>query len=124
MAKALEPVFGPGLTGLANLGNSCYMASVLQTVFSLPSFQARFLSTTAQDHWATCSESLSADCIDCQLYKISDGLLSGRYSHPRPTPVPASDPKSTNPLAHDSPVTCIPRRDQTEHVQSTHRKGA
>lgn len=81
------------------------MASVLQTVFSLPSFQARYLSSTAQDHWATCSEILPADCVDCQLYKIADGLLSGRYSHPRPTTsAPTSDPKSTNLLAHDSPV--------------------
>ncbi|KAI0075716.1 ubiquitinyl hydrolase [Panus rudis PR-1116 ss-1] len=112
--KALEPVFGPGLTGLANLGNSCYMASVLQTVFSLPAFQNRYVSAAAQEHWATCPETLPADCLDCQLYKIADGLLSGRYSHPRPidsasqasSPPPQAqpDPKSTNPLAHDSPT--------------------
>jgi len=39
---ALEPVFGSGLTGLQNLGNSCYMASVLQTLFSLKPFQGTF----------------------------------------------------------------------------------
>ncbi|KAF7363760.1 Ubiquitin carboxyl-terminal hydrolase [Mycena sanguinolenta] len=54
--RALEPVFGPGLTGLSNLGNSCYMAS--------------------------CPESLPADCVECQTRKVADGLLSGRYSHP------------------------------------------
>ncbi|KAF8905100.1 ubiquitin carboxyl-terminal hydrolase 14 [Gymnopilus junonius] len=81
--KALEPVFGPGLTGLANLGNSCYMASVLQTVFSLPSFQMRYNdSNQPRRHADTCSVPLPADCLECQMLKVADGLLSGRYSHP------------------------------------------
>jgi ubiquitin carboxyl-terminal hydrolase 5/13 len=28
--EPLDPVFGEGLTGLQNLGNSCYMASIIQ----------------------------------------------------------------------------------------------
>ncbi|KAF8995923.1 hypothetical protein BDQ17DRAFT_1365068 [Cyathus striatus] len=79
--KALEPVFGPGLTGLSNLGNSCYMASVLQTLFSLPAFQRRY-GTLAQTHFLACTQPLPADCVECQMHKIADGLLSGRYSHP------------------------------------------
>ncbi|KAF8067078.1 hypothetical protein FPV67DRAFT_1497798 [Lyophyllum atratum] len=79
--EALEPLFGPGLTGLANLGNSCYMASVLQTLFSLPAFQSRYL-TLAQSHTIICSEPLPGACVECQMHKIADGLLSGRYSHP------------------------------------------
>jgi ubiquitin carboxyl-terminal hydrolase 5/13 len=35
----LEPAFGPGRTGLRNLGNSCYMSSVIQCIFSLDSFK-------------------------------------------------------------------------------------
>lgn len=101
--KALEPVFGPGLTGLSNLGNSCYMASVLQTVFSLPVFRQRYYPS-ASTHWETCTETLPASCVDCQMHKLADGLLSGRYSHPRPTSSGASHPKETNPLAHDSPT--------------------
>lgn len=27
--KVLDPVFGPGLTGIDNIGNSCYMNSVV-----------------------------------------------------------------------------------------------
>ncbi len=81
--KALEPVFGPGLTGLANLGNSCYMASVLQTVFSLPAFQTRyFQEDDVPQHGSSCPVPLPADCVDCQLHKVADGLISGRYSHP------------------------------------------
>jgi ubiquitin carboxyl-terminal hydrolase 5/13 len=30
----LDPVFGPGLTGLTNLGNSCYVSSIIQVVVS------------------------------------------------------------------------------------------
>ncbi|KAF9816460.1 hypothetical protein IEO21_04065 [Rhodonia placenta] len=101
--KALEPVFGPGLTGLSNLGNSCYMASVLQTVFSLSVFRQRYYPSTSA-HWETCTETLPASCVDCQMHKLADGLLSGRYSHPRPTSSGASRPKETNPLAHDSPT--------------------
>ncbi|KAJ8483090.1 hypothetical protein ONZ45_g14725 [Pleurotus djamor] len=98
--KALEPVFGPGLTGLSNLGNSCYIASVLQTIFSLPAFQTRYYDL-AKSHYFTCPISLPADCVECQMYKIGDGLLSGRYSRPANY---AADPKATNPLAHDSPT--------------------
>ena len=75
-------MFGPGLTGLTNLGNSCYMASAVQGLFSLPAFQQRYLPT-ATTHWFMCNEPLPASCVDCQMHKLADGLLSGRYSLPR-----------------------------------------
>ena len=79
------------------------MASVIQTVFSLPSFQSRY--SNAQQHWQTCTQPLPAECLECQMYKLADGLLSGRYSHPRPVgSQEPSEPKTTNPLAHDSPI--------------------
>ena len=68
------------------------MASVLQVAFSLTSFQDRYLPT-AKAHWETCTEPLPADCLDCQLHKLADGLLSGRYSHPRPS---TAAPKDTD----------------------------
>jgi ubiquitin carboxyl-terminal hydrolase 5/13 len=101
--NALEPVFGPGLTGLQNLGNrcvylptlgysstpqqtnSCYMASVIQVLFTLPPFQRRYATSLSNQHWLSCAESLPATCLECQMHKLADGLLSGRYSHPRRT---------------------------------------
>lgn len=77
------------------------MASVVQTLFSLPAFQTRYFPT-ASAHWASCAERLPAECLACQMHKLADGLLSGRYAHPRPAALGA--PKATNPLAHDSPA--------------------
>ncbi|KAG9294738.1 hypothetical protein G9A89_008217 [Geosiphon pyriformis] len=78
--KKFEPLYGPGYTGLKNIGNSCYMASVLQSLFSLDAFQQRYYPN-ALEHHANCRED-AGNCLDCQLSKMADGLLSGRYSSP------------------------------------------
>lgn len=76
--KELKPLFGPGLTGLKNLGNSCYLASIIQCLFDLPAFRKRYFQIgddlpVVQD---------AAQDLETQLRKIGDGLLSGRYSKP------------------------------------------
>ncbi|KAI5458915.1 hypothetical protein BGZ63DRAFT_426230 [Mariannaea sp. PMI_226] len=76
--KELKPLFGAGLTGLKNLGNSCYLASILQCLFDMPSFQERYFRPgddlpLVQD---------PAEDLETQLRKIADGLWSGRYSKP------------------------------------------
>lgn len=38
----LEPISGPGYTGMKNLGNSCYLNSVMQVMFSVDDFVDRF----------------------------------------------------------------------------------
>jgi ubiquitin carboxyl-terminal hydrolase 5/13 len=76
--KDMEPVFGPGLTGMKNLGNSCYLASVMQFLFSVPSFQEYYFGNH-YEHILMCQES-PPDCFRCQMGKLADGLLSGRYS--------------------------------------------
>lgn len=34
----LQPLYGPGYTGLNNLGNSCYVNSSVQVLFTIPGF--------------------------------------------------------------------------------------
>ena len=102
---------------------SCYMASVLQTIFTIPSFVTRYKDgiTESSPHSETCSAPLPAECVECQMRKVADGLLSGRYSQPAPThtfaspnlytaSVPTGDsfqPAEPNPedqLQHPSPT--------------------
>ena len=40
--KVMKSMFGPGLTGINNIGNSCYLASVLQCVAAIPAFRERY----------------------------------------------------------------------------------
>lgn len=77
--KILKNLYGPGHTGIENLGNSCYMNSVLQILMSLDEFKERFL-TNAKHHLNTCLKDNPNECYDCQMSKISYGMFSGDYS--------------------------------------------
>ncbi|KAI9710515.1 MAG: hypothetical protein M1820_002651 [Bogoriella megaspora] len=76
--KEAKPVFGQGFTGLKNLGNSCYLASIIQSLFSMPEFIERYY-LPGQEAPAT---STPAEDLETQLRKVADGLVSGRYSKP------------------------------------------
>lgn len=74
------------------------MASVMQTLFSLPSFRERYHSDLSASHLQTCENSLPASCLECQMLKLADGLISGRYSHlARAAPVASSDFETPEP---------------------------
>ena len=76
--KTLVPVFGPGLTGMENLGNSCYMNSVIQCLVNLAEFRTHYMPT-AEAHLSLCDR-FSPDCSQCQISKLVLGLQSGEYS--------------------------------------------
>lgn len=76
--KELKPLFGSGFTGLKNLGNSCYLASVLQCLFSFPVFRNRYYHPNDPPP----DSRRPAEDLETQLRKLADGLQSGRYSRP------------------------------------------
>ena len=76
--EELKPLFGKGFTGLKNIGNSCYLASIIQCLFSLPNFQDRYF----HPHDLPPTTANPAEDLETQLRKLADGLISGRYSYP------------------------------------------
>jgi ubiquitin carboxyl-terminal hydrolase 5/13 len=76
--SVLQPIFGAGFTGLKNLGNSCYLASIVQCLFALPDFQQRYFRLGEEPPFVHSP----AEDLETQMRKLADGLLSGRYSKP------------------------------------------
>ncbi|XP_076283534.1 ubiquitin specific protease 5 [Lasioglossum baleicum] len=81
-ASKLTPLYGPGFTGLANLGNSCYLNSVMQMLFVIPDFIKRYVddATKFQQNYTD-----PANDFNVQMAKLGIGLLSGKYSVPPTT---------------------------------------
>lgn len=75
--EKLHPVFGADLTGISNLGNSCYINSVVQALFSLDNYKSYFSQRSVDLN----SANPAAD-INVQMQKLYEGLSSGRYSKP------------------------------------------
>lgn len=74
----LQPVFGAGLTGMSNLGNSCYMNSIMQVVFTIPDF-VRLYVERSNDIFASAPNDPVND-FNVQMAKLGVGLWSGKYS--------------------------------------------
>lgn len=80
----VKPLYGPGYTGLVNLGNSCYLAATMQVVFSTHSFCSRYcMNQTLKMAFETAPADPTVD-LNTQLTKLAHGLLSGKYSVPAP----------------------------------------
>lgn len=78
-ASNLEPISGPGYTGMRNLGNSCYLNSVMQVMFTLPDFVQRYVAKAPEIFGAYPAD--PANDFNVQMAKLGTGLLSGKYSN-------------------------------------------
>ncbi|KAG5683961.1 hypothetical protein PVAND_013216 [Polypedilum vanderplanki] len=74
----LQPISGPGLTGMSNLGNSCYLNSVMQVVFTVPDFIERYVSKAIEIFNSATSDPVND--FNVQMAKLGLGLWSGKYS--------------------------------------------
>lgn len=78
--QQMTPLFGPGFTGMKNIGNSCYLASIMQCLFSLPEFDRRFREPFEADRNSVVNN--PGEDLEVQMRKLADGLLSGNFSKP------------------------------------------
>lgn len=99
----LIPMYGPGYTGLQNLGNSCYMNSVMQVLFTIPDFVDKYSSPSNRSQYLQRAPIDPANDFNFQMSKLSHGLLSGSYST---KPITGSEhvniPKGIKPLSFKS----------------------
>ncbi|XP_027320313.1 ubiquitin carboxyl-terminal hydrolase 13 isoform X2 [Anas platyrhynchos] len=76
----LKPMYGPGYTGMKNLGNSCYLNAVMQIIFSIPEFQRAYVGNLPRIY--DYSPLDPTQDFNTQMAKLGHGLLSGQYSKP------------------------------------------
>lgn len=74
----LQPIAGPGLTGMSNLGNSCYLNSVMQVIFTIPEFIERYVKKS--DEIFNAAPVDPTNDFNVQMAKLGSGLWSGKYS--------------------------------------------
>ena len=81
----LVPVTGPGLQGLQNLGNSCYLNSVVQSLAAIPEFAKRYASNEPRQNKFLDGVPPKAAPHDLlvQTSKLATALITGAYAIPQ-----------------------------------------
>jgi len=75
--QQLTPLYGAGFTCLENLGNTCYMNSVMQSLLKIPEIANHYYGN--RDNYFAMNVN-PANSFQIQLAKLAHGLLSGDYS--------------------------------------------
>lgn len=75
----LENAFGPGLTGLVNLGSSCYINSVMQMLATVPDFVKNY-ADASRALFQSMDPVRGQEDFNWQLVKLVQGMVSGAYS--------------------------------------------
>lgn len=71
----LVRVSGPGFVGIDNIGNSCYINSLLQIFYATPEFKTRYLTSSITEN----APSNPIIDLNVQLSKMATGLLTDTY---------------------------------------------
>lgn len=74
----LTPISGPGFTGMMNMGNYCYMNSVMQVLFIIPDFINNYV-TNSMNFFKDFPID-PANNFNIQMAKLGTGLWNGKYS--------------------------------------------
>lgn len=72
----LKPVMGPGKVGINNLGNYCYMSSILQALWAIPAFGHTFTGPDKKHVLANAPSNI-VDDFPAQFSKVGSALVSG-----------------------------------------------
>ena len=80
----LQPLYGPGYTGMINIGNSCYMNSIMQVLFVLREFKTKYamcsvtvtavVAHTICNNLGTSSEPSISSASDCQCLLLMTSI--------------------------------------------------
>lgn len=79
--ETLERLRGPGLVGLRNLGNSCYLNATVQLVLAIPEFGARY-ADAGRELRRSAPDDIAGDLVVAQVAKLTNCLLTERYLPP------------------------------------------
>ena len=116
----LVPLYGPGYTGMRNLGNSCYINSVMQVIFTLPDFLRKYLNN--RDSYLKNSAIDASNDFNFQMSKLAYGLVSGEYSKKEEPEQPGllRPPKGIKPISFKSLIGKGHAEFSTKRQQDAH----